>query len=211
MAPGFVPMIMTRQIACVASFLLLAVIPRAQSPSSADTPTYTHDGDLTAPSGYREWTYLTSGIDMSYTAQTFPPDHSMFDNVFVNPSAYHSFQQTGTWPDKTMLVLEVRGAENPVSINKRGHTQSAELMGMEIHVKNHGTWSFYDLSDGGNVAKLIPRPASCYTCHEAHAAVDTTFVQFYPTLLPLATQKKTLSSAYLKERSAAAAAKPPAK
>jgi hypothetical protein len=30
--------------------------------------------------------------------------------------------------------------------------------------------------------------------------VDTTFVQFYPTLLPIATSKGTLSAAYLKEK-----------
>jgi hypothetical protein len=29
--------------------------------------------------------------------------------------------------------------------------------------------------------------------------VDTTFVQFYPTLLPLAREKHTLAAAYLKE------------
>jgi hypothetical protein len=107
-------------------------------------------------------------------------------------------------------VLEVRGAENPISINKRGHTQSAELMGFEIHVKDQGHWSFYDLSDGGTVAKLVPCPATCYTCHEDHAAVDTTFVQFYPTLLPLATQKKTLSTAYLKDMQRATSVAPPA-
>ena len=43
------------------------------------------------------------------------------------------------------------------------------------------------------------QPASCYTCHEQQAAVDTTFVQFYPTLLPIAKSKGTLSAAYLKE------------
>jgi len=35
----------------------------------------------------------------------------MFDNVFVNPASYKAFVETGTWPDKTTLVLEVRGAE----------------------------------------------------------------------------------------------------
>ncbi len=194
-------MIMTKQIACSASLFLLAFLPgvRGVSTPSDDTPAYSSDGNLLAPSHYREWIYLTSGIDMSYTASNAMPDHSMFDNVFVNPTSYRSFITTGTWPDKTTLVLEVRGAENPVSINKHGHTQSTELMGIEIHAKDHGSWSFYDLSDGGPVAKRIPRPASCYTCHEAHAAVDTTFVQFYPTLLPLATQKKTLSAGYLKD------------
>lgn len=46
---------------------------------------------------------------------------------------------------------------------------------------------------------MVKRPASCYQCHESHAAVDTTFVQFYPTLLPIAKAKATLSPAYLKE------------
>jgi hypothetical protein len=207
-------MIMTKQIACSASLFLLAFLPGVQGvpAPSDDAPTYSSDGNLNAPSHYREWIYLTSGIDMSYEAANATPSHSVFDNVFVNPTAYRSFMTTGTWPDKTTLVLEGRGAENPISINKHGHTQSTELMGMEIHVKDHGTWSFYDLSDGGPVAKLIPRPASCYTCHEAHAAVDTTFVQFYPTLLPLATQKKTVSASYLKDlHEATPVAQPPAK
>ena len=43
------------------------------------------------------------------------------------------------------------------------------------------------------------RRPPCYSCHAEHAAVDTTFVQFYPTLLPIAKGKGTLSPAYLKE------------
>ncbi|HEY5212094.1 MAG TPA: cytochrome P460 family protein [Acidobacteriaceae bacterium] len=187
---------MTKQIICTATLFLLTLLPGAQSASApmSDAPAYAADGSLVAPTHYREWIYLTTGIDMSYDAPTAPPDHHIFYNVFVNPTAYHSFLATGTWPDKTVMVLEVRGADSPISINKRGHTQSAEVMGLETHVKDRGKWSFFD--DNG---KLIPRSATCYTCHEAHAAVDTTFVQFYPTLLPLAKEKKTLSPEYLKE------------
>jgi Cytochrome P460 len=189
---------MTKQLVSAASLLLLTLAPGTQSTLAPadDAPAYNGGGDLIAPIHYREWIYLTTGIDMSYDAPTAPPDHHMFYNVFVNPTAYHSFLATGTWPDKTLMVLEVRGADSPVSINKRGHTQSSEIMGLETHVKDHGKWSFYD--DNG---KLIPRSASCYTCHDAHAAVDTTFVQFYPTLLPLAKAKNALSPAYLKELS----------
>ena len=72
---------------------------------------------------------------------------------------------------------------------------------MEVHVKDarlEGGWAFYEFS-GPRSAKPVKRPASCYQCHEGHAAVDTTFVQFYPTLLGLAKTKHTLSAAYLKE------------
>jgi hypothetical protein len=30
--------------------------------------------------------------------------------MIVNPEAYRSFLATGTWPDKTVLVLEARKA-----------------------------------------------------------------------------------------------------
>jgi hypothetical protein len=126
--------------------------------------------------------------------------HDMFDNVFVNPEAYKVFAATGTWPDKTVFVLEVRGAQSRGSINKQG-TYQGELMGMEVHVKDArfpGNWAFFSFDDG-KVGKQIPATADCYSCHQAHAAVDTTFVQFYPTLLPIATTKGTLSANYLKD------------
>ena len=175
----------------------------------AEGPNYTANGELKMPERYREWIFLTSGVDMSYNPNAAMAGHSMFDNVFVNPSAYRAFLETGTWPDKTTLVLEIRGSEGASSINKRGHTQSPEIMGMEIHVKDaklEGGWGFYEF-DGSKSAKVIKRPAGCYECHEGHAAVDTTFVQFYPTLLGLAKTKGTLSGPYLKEMGAAAGSK----
>jgi len=197
---------MVRPLALASSLALLLLQPAHPSTPVANAPTYTKDGNLVAPTNYREWIYLTSGLDMSYVAQPAgapPPEHSMFDNVFVNPESYRAFLAAGTWPDKTTIVLEVRGAENPVSINKRGHTQSEEVMALEIHVKDNGKWTFFH-QDPGGPAMLIPRPAGCYACHEAHGAVDTTFVQFYPTLFPLARQKHTLSEEYLKETSSPA-------
>jgi Cytochrome P460 len=142
--------------------------------------------------------YLTSGFDMSYSPAVQTSDHHMFDNVFVNPESYKTFVQTGTWPDKTMLVLEVRGAESKGSINRKGSFQSG-VMGLEVHIKDEshfpGKWAFFSF-DNGKTAKMIPTSASCYSCHAAHAAVDTTFVQFYPTLLTIAQSKGTLAASY---------------
>ena len=85
---------------------------------------------------------------------------------------------------------------------------------MEVHVKDSahmkGGWGFFGFHDTVS-GKLIERPADCYTCHEAHAAVDTTFVQFYPTLLPVAKAKGTLSKEYLKDEAASAETQTPAK
>ena len=108
---------------------------------------------------------------------------------------------TGTWPDKTMLVLEVRGAAGKGSINQKGNYQES-IMGLEVHIKDEarfpGKWVFFGFDDG-KTSKMIPTSAECYSCHAAHGAVDTTFVQFYPTLLPIAKSKGTFTAAYEKE------------
>jgi hypothetical protein len=103
-----------------------------------------------------------------------------------------------------MLVLEVRGAMDKGSINKNGNYQSTDVMGREVHVKDSAHlqgWAFFGF-DTGKTAQMTPRTAACYSCHAAHAAVDNTFVQFYPTLLPIATAKDTLSAAYKAESGA---------
>ena len=129
------------------------------------------------------------------------PGTSSFTNVFVNPEAYDAFLQSGTWPDKTVLVLEVRNAAQKGSINKNGHFQS-DVIHTELHVKDAarlgGGWGFFGFS-AEVPAAMIPRSANCYSCHQDHGAVDTSFVQFYPTLMPVAKEKGTLSSSYLKE------------
>jgi Cytochrome P460 len=196
------------------SFVVAGVQPTAApkvavKKAAVDGPQYTADGQLKYPVDYREWVFLSSGLDMSYNSPA-AATQSTFNNVFVNPSAYRAFLKTGTWPDGTMMMLELRGAEGNHSINKRGQTQSAEVRGLEIHVKDSthlkgDGWGFYGFHDEVS-GKLIDRPATCYTCHEEHAAVDTTFTQFYPTLLPVAKAKGTLSKEYLKDEAAAGVA-----
>jgi hypothetical protein len=187
-------------------FLRDAPVARA---AAAQAPAYAPNGDMLPVANYREWIYLSSGVDMSYSPK--PADMTMFDNVFVNPEAYRSFVATGTWPDKTVMVLESREAMSKGSINQHGHFQGTSVMGIEVHVKDvaryPGGWTFFDFASPTANGKVFPQTATCYSCHREHAAVDTTFVQFYPTLLPIARDKKTLSDAFLKEEAAQSAAK----
>ncbi len=181
-------------VACLPLWVRTAHVAHA---AATDTPRYAANGDMLPPAHYREWIYLSSGIDMSYSPKA-AMDHSTFDNVFVNPEAYRSFVATGTWPDRTVLALEVREAQSKGSINQSGHFQGEELMGFEVHVKDEarfkGGWAFFDFDSPEKNGTLIPSGAPCYSCHQAHGAVDTTFVQFYPTLLPIAREKKTVAS-----------------
>ncbi|HEU5350780.1 MAG TPA: cytochrome P460 family protein [Terracidiphilus sp.] len=188
----------TLALSAVAASLLFLVqpAPAVNAATVAGQPAYAANGDMLAPAHYREWVYLTSGINMSYSAK--PADMPMFDNVFVNPQAWRGFLATGHWPDKTMLVLEIREARSKGSINRFGHFQGERLMGIEVHVKDEkrfpGKWAFFSFDSPSSNGTLVPSGAPCYTCHAAHGAVDTTFVQFYPTLLPVARAKGTLSA-----------------
>ncbi|HTH54067.1 MAG TPA: cytochrome P460 family protein [Edaphobacter sp.] len=193
-------------------FLLAALHPRKEpvmkTGEAGDGPAYTASGELKLPERYREWIFLTAGIDMNYSA-TNDAAHSVFDNVFVNPSAYKTFLETGTWPDKTVILLEIRTAEGATSINKRGHTQSPKINDLEAHVKDNSRngWTFYGF-DNSVSGKPFQRSANCYSCHEQHGIVDTTFVQFYPTLLGIAKDKQTIHPDLLKELAPPASTEP---
>ena len=170
-------------------------------------PEYTADGRLKFPEHYREWMYLSSGVGMTYgpiaeQGQWGPP---MFDNIFVNPEAYRAFQETGHWPDKTILVMEARQSESHASINNGGHFQT-DIVGVEAEVKDsstpEGPWNFYgfEVVSGKPVesAKAVSHKASCYTCHGVKTAVENTFVQFYPPLYDVAERKGTLNPGFEK-------------
>ena len=170
------------------------------------------EGRMLFPAEYREWIFLSAGRGMSYAPVAAEQPAPPFDNVFVNPAAYHAFLERGTWPDGTVLVLEIRGGTSHGSILQGGAFQTGEPLGIEVHVKDTPRfggdgWAFFGF-DGAQPADIVPRQANCYACHEANTAVDRTFVQFYPTLLPIARAKGTLNPAYLEKEAAERQASP---
>ena len=195
-------MLTTAKVALVLTALLVPVAKFLGVMECDDDPQYTEDAQMKFPEHYREWVYLSTGFDMSYSTNGMAMDHHMFDNVFVNPEAYKAFVATGKWPDKTVMVLEARMAKGKGSINQKGNYQDEEIMGFEVHVRDDarfpGKWAFFGF-DGGKTGKMVPATATCYSCHQDHGAVDTTFVQFYPTLLPIAKSKSTLAAKYMEE------------
>ena len=52
-------------------------------------------------------------------------------------------------------------------------------------------WAFFDLGTSAPSARALPADSRCQTCHAKSGAVDETFVQFYPTLIPVARAKHT--------------------
>lgn len=188
-------------LACGLAFSL--VVRAEQAP--VDGPRYVSGTNLVRPTDYREWMFLAAGLGMTYDslsgAQSAAPQ--LFSNVFVNPSSYRSFMQTGKWPDKTVFVLEFRASGSEASINKAGRFQT-NLTFLEAEVKDSrfpDGWGFFNFGSAGSL-KDAAEPlsgtavAGCVECHTKHTAVERTFVQFYPTLLEVARRMGTVKPGF---------------
>lgn len=175
--------------------LLCLTASQGQTPNSdSQKPRYA-GGKLVRPEDYREWIFLSSGLGMTYNPA--PGSHEMFTNVFVPQWAYRQFLATGKWPDKAMFVVEDRGSQSEGSINKGGHFQ-ADLMQLGVEVKDENQfpdkWAYFNFSADTKTAEANPK-AACWQCHDDHAAVEHTFVQFYPTLKQVAKKFGTYRAA----------------
>jgi hypothetical protein len=176
--------------AILLSFLGARQTHSAETPNGI--PSYV-GAKLVRPEGYREWVYLSSGLGMNYNPTPGGPE--MFTNVFVPRWAYHDFVSSGKWPDKTIFVLEERTSESKGSINKSGHFQT-DLAGLGVQVKDGNRypekWAYFNFPGDSKAEEALPK-AQCWQCHTDNAAVDQTFVQFYPTLKPMAEKFGTYS------------------
>jgi len=185
----------------VAYVAAVSVALSAQQPQR-DGPRY--DGaSLVRPVDYREWPFLGSGLGLTYdggrAANAAPP----FTNVFVNPSSYRSFMDTGVWPDQTVFVLEARRSETNAAPNVGGRFQG-EIVALEAEVKDSkfpDGWAFFNFGRAPTfntaAAPLTGDTVRvCVECHTQHTAVERTFVQFYPTLLEVARRKGTVKPAF---------------
>jgi hypothetical protein len=158
-----------------------------QSVPAPDRPEYAGT-QLVRPVAYREWIYLSSGLGMEYNAAAGGPEN--FTNVFVPHWAYREFLATGRWPDKSMFALEGRASQTKGSINKTGHFQT-DLTSLAVEVKDEtrfaNKWAYFSFRSDAKTAEAMTGPTDqCWRCHDDNAAVEHTFVQFYPTLKPVA-------------------------
>ena len=165
-------------------------------PQDSNNPMPRYSGqNLIRPENYREWIFLSSGLGMDYNASVGGAER--FTNVFVPQWSYRQFLATGKWPDKSIFVVEDRGSQSKGSINKTGHFQT-DFAGMGVEVKDESRfpekWAYFNFGPDTKTAGANPK-AACWQCHDDHAAVEHTFVQFYPTLKEVAKKFGTYRAA----------------
>jgi len=187
----------------VCAFALAA----SAQPPAADGPEYENGTHLKLPADYRSWPFIGAGLGMTYDGergtQAGGADNPRFTHAFVNPTAYRHFMSTGSWPDGTVFMLEFRASQSEGSINRSGRF-ATQLTFLEAEVKDSrfpDGWAFYAFGPGNNLATAAQplagaAAAPCIECHSENAAVERTFVQFYPHLLEVARAKGTLKPGF---------------
>ncbi len=151
-------------------------------------PAYTAAGELVKPEGYRGWVFVGSSLGLSYSEEAPKNLPGLFHHIYIQPEAYRQYVKDGTFPEKTMLVMENYSAGSKSNPNLHGWFED-NLAGVEVALKDKETyadgWAYFNFSSGGGKlkpsAKAFPK-AACFDCHAEHAADDNVFVQFYPVL-----------------------------
>jgi len=151
-------------------------------------PEYTAEGELLRPRGYQAWTFAGGPVGLDYSDRKPAEGPGVFHTVYLQPEAYRHYARTGKFPEKTMLVLELREPGEREVIVKQGWF-AGKLVGVAAAVKDHGRfpnegWAYFDFGEAGGKASALA-PARCHRCHSEHGADDNVFVQFYPALREL--------------------------
>jgi hypothetical protein len=187
----------------VAAYLAMSPLDRPARAQSPTDPQYTSDGNLVRPKNFHGWIFVGSNLGLGYdkkVTRELPREQARadlgeFHNIYLKPEAYAAYVQTGTFPDKTVLVMDVykaqtRDAKGVVTAG----SYDGQSLGIEVAVKNNNRpdrsptdWAYYDFTDRSG-AGHIPADAKaeqdtdCYACHKAHAGYDNVWVQFYPVI-----------------------------
>jgi Cytochrome P460 len=186
--------------------------PHAQQP--ANQPQYDSGGQLLLPQGFETWTFVGSNLGLGYAkgvtavtqGESRRPAEQNYHNIYINPVGYSQYIATGTFPEKTMLVMDVyEAAQKEISSTGRPSvlndgTFNGKRRRIEVAVKDASRpnrrddpqhlsiqgWAYYAF-DFVAPGQLQPSAgpfddSACYACHVDHAGDDNVWVQFYPTL-----------------------------
>ena len=153
-------------------------------------PTFNANGELLRPDvSYREWVYVGTPLtpnDLNPPEATFPEFH----NVYIHPSDFDHWKRTGRFPEGTVLVKELVTVGATAATSGNGYFMG-EYIGLETTIKDSvrfpdepGNWAYFSFGHSYPLAdSAAPFPAAaCNACHDAAAADDWVFTQYYPVL-----------------------------
>ena len=172
--------------------IVIAGLIAATAASVIAEPRFDDEGNLLRPENYREWIYVGTPVtpnDLNDGKAPFPEFH----NVYIHPSSWAYYKKTGKFPNGAILVKELVSVGSKAATSGKGYFMG-EYIGLEATVKDAtrfakepGNWAYFSFSNKDHSlpvkakAKAFPTEA-CAACHQAAAADDMVFTQYYPVL-----------------------------
>ncbi len=163
----------------------------AAAPVSSEEYFDLEKGRLKRPVGYREWIYVGTPVtpnDLNDGKAAFPEHH----NVYIDPGSWAHWKKTGNFREGTILIKELVSVGAKAAVSGNGYFQG-DFIGLEATIKSKkhfpnepGNWAYFSFStpehdELTDEAKPFPA-AACNACHQAAAADDFVFTQYYPVL-----------------------------
>lgn len=132
----------------VALFIVVSVLLVAAKIAMPHQTLPPSGAPLMFPVDYRQWVYLSSGLNMQYKGEPQPVCKEgkcppLFENVFVPRDAYDEFVSKRVWPAGTVMVLERRCSAENVSIDTTGSTQEKLFLVAASQKTIQNSWNYY--------------------------------------------------------------------
>jgi len=143
-------------------------------------------GALMKPEGYRQWVFVGGPVtpnDMNEGKAAFPEFH----DVYMDPGSFAEYKKTGKFRDGTVLVKELVNVGSKKAASGNGYFPgdfagiAAAVKDSKRFAKEPGNWAYFSFAAGKDKAEAFPTSA-CNACHQAKAAEDWVFTQYYPVL-----------------------------
>ncbi len=172
-------------------YFISPVIADYKASVSMGQAKFNNKGELQRPTGYREWVFIGSPLtpnDMNDGKAAFPEFH----NVYIHPESWAHWKERGEFSDGTLIVKELVDVGSKQAVSGNGYFQG-EFTGLETMVKSKkqfpeaaGHWGFFrfTIEDSPGLLKnaFAQDSENCSACHQANAAADLVFTQYYPVL-----------------------------
>ncbi|HWR16943.1 MAG TPA: cytochrome P460 family protein [Terriglobales bacterium] len=162
------------------SVLLLCVFVAGTALASEKAPSFSSSArlsgsnELLLPANYHSWVVLSPSAPGI-------PKHThkhVASKVFVEPTAFEHFNKTGQWPNRTVIVLEMR--------NPKAAKHTCALMALEAAVKDDSNlaepWSYYGIIYDRITAQRTAAPLVTGNCEDCEHPTDFMLAMAVPTL-----------------------------
>jgi len=133
------------------------------------------------PTGYRKWAFVKSMVIYSDKHPLFA-EFGGLHHVYANAEAMRALVKGGTFPDGSVLVLDLHEAKDENGAWVEGSRKLVGVMEKDrARFKATGGWGFEAFKGGSQTERTVTdASAQCFSCHQKQKDNDFVFSGYLP-------------------------------